>query len=200
MTPPTRNEVPDARELFALFGTVDDAPKVEIVPAATVPPPYDGLLVHEHHMTVTVEAHHGDLVDVKILARRRDNDTYSRKILLTLKHSGRVVQFGIVRIHLNYCSEAVREEILAGQTPLGRILINHDVLRRIEPTAFLKVIPNQAMMTWFSLDRPRMTYGRLAIIHCDEQPAIELMEIVAPEPKSGKEPTCKPIRGVCSLA
>src|SRR5262245_2861603 len=176
MTSSFRNEEPDARELFALFGTADDAPEVEVVPAAAVPPPYDRLLVHEHHMTVTVEAHHGDLVNVKILARRRDNDTYARKILLTLKGSAQVVQFGIVRIHLNYCSEAVREEILAGQTPLGRILINHDVLRRIEPTAFLKVTPNRAMMTWFNLDNPRTTYGRLAIIHCDEQPAIELIE------------------------
>jgi len=37
------------------------------------------------------------------------------------------------------------------------------------------------MMKWFALDKPLRTYGRLAIIHCDEQPAVELLEIVVPE-------------------
>ena len=86
-----------------------------------------------------------------------------------------------MRVHLQYCSDAVRKEIIAGQTPLGRILIQHNILRRIEPTAFLRVIPGTAMMSWFGLDRPKPTYGRLAYIHCDGQPAVELLEIVAPE-------------------
>ena len=91
------------------------------------------------------------------------------------------MQFGIARVNLCYCSPAVRAEILAARTPLGRILIQHNVLRRIEPTAFLRVIPGSAMMEWFELERSRPTYGRLAYIHCDGQPAIELLEIVAPE-------------------
>ena len=94
--------------------------------------------------------------------------------------NGRVVQFGIMRIHFRYCSKAVADEIVSGKTPLGRILIQHDVLRRIEPTAFLRVIPGPTMMEWFGLSRPRPTYGRLAYIHCNEQPAVELLEIVAP--------------------
>jgi chorismate-pyruvate lyase len=164
-----------------LFPPGDDLPEYEFVPADEVLPPYHGLLVHEHHMTVTVESHHGDLVDVRILARRQDGDSYARKILLALQGDGRVVQFGIMRVHLRYCSPAVRAEIVAGQTPLGRILIQHNVLRRIEPTAFVRVIPGPAMMGWFGLDRPRPTYGRLALIHYDEQPAVDLLEIVAPE-------------------
>jgi chorismate-pyruvate lyase len=133
-------------------------------------------------MTVTVEAHHGSLVDVRILAHRQDNDAYARKILLTLQSTGRVVQFGIMRVHLRYCSQEVRDEIVAGQTPLGRVLIQHNVLRWIQPTAFLRVIPSPAMMAWFGIDQPVPTYGRLALIHCDGQPAVELLEIVAPEP------------------
>jgi hypothetical protein len=35
-------------------------------------------------------------------------------------------------------------------------------------------------MEWFGLTEPETTYGRQAIIHCDDQPAIELLEIVAP--------------------
>jgi hypothetical protein len=120
------------------------------------------------------------LVDVKILQRRLDADAYSRKILLALQQTGRIVQFGIMRINFQYCSEAVRQKIVAGDTPLGRILIQHDVLRRIEPTAYLRIVPGPSMMEWFGLAKPRPTYGRLAYIHCNEQPAVELLEIVAP--------------------
>jgi chorismate-pyruvate lyase len=183
MTLPANFAGPDIRMLFALFGP-GDLPEYEFVPADEVPPPYHGLLVHEHHMTVTVEAHHGSLVDVRVLARRHDGDFYARKILLALQSTGRIVQFGIARVNLRYCSPAVRAEILAAHTPLGRILIQHNVLRRIEPTAFLRVIPGPAMMEWFGLERPQPAYGRLAYIHCDGQPAIELLEIVAPETRT----------------
>jgi hypothetical protein len=182
MSLPASNGGPDLHELLALFPT-SGSPlfDAEVVPADAIPPPYHGLLVHDYHMTVTVEAYHGDLVDVRILARRQDEDSYAREILLALRSSGRVVQFGIMRIRLQYCSSAVRAEIVAGQTPLGRILIKHEVLRRIEPTAFLRVTPGPDMMNWFGFDQPRATYGRLAYIHCDGQPAVELLEIVAPE-------------------
>ncbi len=171
---------PDFRTLFALFRPPGDLPEHELVPAELVPPPYHELLVHEHHMTVTVEHFYDSLVDVRVLDRRRAGDIYARKILLTLQSTGRVVQFGIVRIHLNFCSPAVRRELLAEKTPVGRILIEHNVLRRIEPTAFLRVVPGPAMRGWFGLDRPRPTYGRLALIHCDERPAVELLEVLAP--------------------
>jgi hypothetical protein len=175
---------PDLRGLYALFrrDTLDEIPEHEIVPGDEVPEPYRRLLVHEHHMTVTVEDFHGDAVDVRVLDRIEGGTFYARKILLALQKSGRVVQFGIMRINLALCGPAVRKEIIAAQTPLGRILIEHDVLRRIEPKNFLRIVPGNDMMKWFGLARPRPTYGRLALIHCDGQPAVELLEIVAPEP------------------
>ncbi len=116
-----------------------------------------------------------------MLQVHKENDVYARKILLALQNNGRVVQFGIMRVHLRYCSAKVKQEILAEKTPLGRILIENKVLRRIEPTAYLRVTPGPGMMTWFGLKEPRITYGRLALIHCDGRPAVELLEIVAPE-------------------
>jgi hypothetical protein len=145
-----------------------------------MPEPYRSLLVHEHHMTVTVEAFHGDLVDVRILARRQDGNSYTRKILLALQKTGRIVQFGIVRIDLGLCSPPVRAALVAGKTPVGRILIEHNVLRRIEPTAYLRIAGKAPQMSWFGLTGPQTLYGRLAIIHCDGCPAVELLEIVAP--------------------
>jgi hypothetical protein len=172
---------PDLRSLFALFGAAGDEPEYERVLADEVPEPYHSLLVHEHHMTVTVEAFHADLVDVHVLDRRHADDSYARKILLELQRSRRVVQFGIVRIHLQYCSEEVKAAIISEKTPLGRILIDHDVLRRIQPTDFLRVMPGPKFLSYFGLTESRPMYGRLALIHCDEKPAIELLEIVAPE-------------------
>jgi hypothetical protein len=181
MNMPLQPPGPDLPSLFALFPDVGDVPAFETVSASAVPPPYRNLLVHTHHMTVTVEAHHGGPVDVRVLDRVHDGDTYARKILLVLRSTGQVVQFGIVRIRLECCSEAVRKAILAENTPLGRVLIAHDVLRRIELTAFLRVPPGPALDAWFGPDAGGPTYGRLGFIHCDGLPAVELLEIVAPE-------------------
>ncbi|HZT82373.1 MAG TPA: hypothetical protein VFA26_19245 [Gemmataceae bacterium] len=172
---------PDLRDLWSLFPPADDIPAFEIIPAHAVPSPYHALLVHEHHMTVTQEKHHGCPVAVRVLAVAHQGDYYARKILLTRESDGRVVQFGIPRIDLRCCSPAVRAALLEQKTPLGRILIQHKVLRRIEPTAYLRVVPSPAMMGWFGLTVPTPTYGRLAYIHCDGRPAIELLEIAAPE-------------------
>jgi hypothetical protein len=118
-------------------------------------------------------------VDVRVLERRRDGHAYSRKILLALRETGKVVQFGIVRIRLDLCDPAVRDEILAERTPLGRVLIEHGVLRRVEPTGFGRVPPGPATAAWFG-QPDAATYGRLGIIHCDGRPAIEVLEVVAP--------------------
>ena len=171
---------PTVESLTALFPGPDDRLEYQIVSGDEVPEPYRGLLVHEHHMTVTVEAYHGGPVDVRILARRRDGPFYARKILLVHRDTGRVVQFGIVRLDLDQTSEPVREAILAGQTPVGRILVEHDVLRRIEPTAYLRIRPHEAQRAWFGVAEAEAYYGRLAVIHFNGTPVVEVLEIVAP--------------------
>src|SRR5262249_56725949 len=122
MSYPTKITRPDPRTLYNLFPPAADMPEFELVPADEVPSPYNELLVHEHHMTVTVERHHGSLVDVRILARHQDDGTYARKILLISQKTGKIVQFGIVRVHLRFCSDAVRKELVAGQSAVGRLL------------------------------------------------------------------------------
>ena len=172
---------PDPAELFAQFSPADDLPQYQVLVPHEVPPPYDGLLVHEYHMTVTVEAFHGDLVDVRPLVVRHDGDLYSRKIVLSLRGSGKVVLFGIVRVNLALCSQAVRDEIVAQKTPFGRVLIKHNVMRRIEPTGFFRIDSGPKQMEWFGLSELKPLYGRVAFIRCDGVRAVELFEVVAPE-------------------
>ncbi|MBI3464179.1 MAG: hypothetical protein HY000_14150, partial [Planctomycetes bacterium] len=130
---------------------------------------------------VTVERFHARPVKLRILRQVRRGNHYGRMILLALEGTGEIVQFGIVRIDLSCCDEAVQAEILSGKTPLGRILIAHNVLRHIDPSAFLKITPDQSMLQWFGIEKAQPMYGRLATIFCNGLPAIELLEVVRPE-------------------
>lgn len=172
----------DLPSLFRTFAPQADLPQLTHVNATEVPEPYHRLLVHTDHMTVTVEAFYAQPVAVRVLARHTAGERYTRKILLALERTGQIVQFGIVRIGLNFCPPVVREEILAEREPLGRILITHDLLRRIELTGFVRVAPGPDMRQWFGPETNHHTYGRLGYIHVGDQPAIELVEILAPIP------------------
>jgi hypothetical protein len=176
---------PTVDHLYRLFPDSPDRPAATVIPADNVPPPYHRLLVHTHHMTVTVEDFYGGPVDVKVLACRRDGDEYARKILLTHRGTGHVVQLGLVRINLGVCPEPVRNAIVEGKTPLGRVLIEHDMLRRIEPVAFLRVPLRPAMAGWFGAAAGAETYGRLGVIYTGDRPAVEVLEILTPVRANG---------------
>ncbi len=160
------------------FWTLDFS-QVTIVPPSWIPEPYRKMLVHHVHMTVTVEEHYQQPVTIEVLASRQVGESYGRETLLQLP-SKQVVQFGAVRIDLTCCAEPVRNAILEEKTPLGRVLIDHNVLRRIEPTAFLQITPGPKLAGWFGLTRPEICYGRLGVIFCDDRPAIAVLEILAP--------------------
>jgi hypothetical protein len=160
------------------FWTLDFS-QVVIIPPSWIPEPYRKMLVHHVHMTVTVEEHYQQPVSIEVLASRRVGESYGRETLLQLP-SQQAAQFGAVRIDLTCCSAAVRDAILEEKTPLGRVLIDNNVLRRIEPTAFLQITPGPKLADWFGLSRPETCYGRLGVIFCDDRPAIAVLEILAP--------------------
>jgi hypothetical protein len=172
---------PLLQTLFALFPVVDEIRGYEYLHGDHVPAPYKQLLVHDHHMTVTVEEFHGSKVDVRVLERRTDGDAYSRKILLARQSDGAVVQYGIVRIRLDACGDDVRRELVAESTPVGRVLISHGILTQVKPTSFLRIVPGAAMMKWFGLDAPTPMDGRTAEIAWNGKRAVEVLEIVRPE-------------------
>lgn len=171
----------DLTTLLALFDLSDELANFAHVAADELPPVYHNLLAHEHHMTVTVEAHHGCLVDVEVLAKHVTKTHYARKILLRRQSDGTVVQFGIMRVRLDVFRPAVRDAILAAKIPLGRILIEHDVFRDIQLCQLWRVTPGAALIKCFEIDESQVTYGRTALIVCNREPAIELLEIVRPE-------------------
>jgi chorismate-pyruvate lyase len=93
-----------------------------------------------------------------------------------------VVQFGIPRLNTAYLDEEVRREIESEQKPLGRVLIDHNVLREVQFDALWRVQPGPDLCQMFGLATPQTVYGRTALIYCNGEPAIELLEIVTPLP------------------
>ena len=171
-------------ELKALIGLFpDDRPLIEQaehIPSAMTPEPYKTMLVHNQHMTVTMESYHKSPVEVRVLDRRLEEDSYCRKIILLKQGTDDVVQFGIVRFDLKAVSAAVREEILSANIPLGRVLIEHDVLRHIDLGAILRITSGPGLSDALQMPLHGQTFGRLATIFCDGRPAVDLLEISAP--------------------
>ena len=150
------------------------------------------LLVHAHHMTVTLEEEHGEPVYLEVLEVKREGEDYARKLILRAGEGGPVVLAGIMRFRLEFVRPEVRVAILEARTPLGRILIENNVLRRIETVAFLRFpLDNSFGELLGSEGSDGFTYGRIALIFCDGEPAVELLEILPPEEQTGetsKEP------------
>jgi chorismate-pyruvate lyase len=171
-------------ELLALTSLFPSAEplflKAEHIPSAVTPEPYKSMLVHDHHMTVAMETYHRSPVEVRVLAKKLDGDQYAREILLVKQGTEAVVQYGLVRFNLSYVTHEVRNEILAEQTPLGRILINHNVLRHIDLGAILEMTAGPRLTRHFRMPVGAVTYGRMATIFCNRQPAVDLLEISAP--------------------
>lgn len=173
--------MPELSLLVALFyENPAELGQFEQVTAAEMPKPYARLLAHHAHMTVTMEEFHGSPVDVRVLATRHDGSLYSRKILLSRQSDGRVVQFGIPRVNLDLLSDEVRAEIESQRTPLGRVLINHNVLREVELVALWRVTLGGDLARLFGCPVGEVVYGRTALIHLNGEPAVELLEIAAP--------------------
>jgi chorismate-pyruvate lyase len=171
-------------ELGVLIALFYDEPQqlgaFQRVAAEEMPETYRTLLNHSNHMTVTVEQFYSQAVNVQVLRHRLTDDLYEREILLLGQVSGEVVQHGIVRLKPSLLRPEVWASIASRGTPLGRVLIENNVLRAVELHDLWQVQCGASLAGHFSCPLNTVTYGRTALLHCDGQPAIELLEIVAP--------------------
>lgn len=180
MTVLTYDPIKELRLLLAYFGEAN-VPKCEAIPPEVVPEPYRHLLVHHNHMTVTLEEHHGEKVRVVPYVVHRHGALYGRKLDLITEQSNKIVMTGLMLFNFSFCDDHVRDLIIEQKTPLGRILIENNILRRVSTGSYLRFAPEDAFVARFNLSTPQPAYGRLATIFCDEQPAVDLLEIVTPE-------------------
>ena len=172
---------PAIQDLVALFF---DNPQMlgEVKECETdeMPWRYADLLAHDGHMTETVEKLFDSPVDVKVLDRRFDQPYYAREIALHRQTDGQIVQYGIVRLDVTFLEDDVCEEILAEQIPLGRVLIEHDVMREVQLSALWQIDVGTRLAEVFQCPVGTTTFGRTAMIYLDGEPVIELLEIIVP--------------------
>lgn len=165
-------------DLCRPFAPASFSPDCLAVQPDAIPFPEDHLLVHHDHMTIVLQRHHGSAVHVHVLEERLDGDLYTRKISLTPAGSNKVVEWGIVRLNFRFMPAEVKQEILGKQMPLGAILVKHDVHRRIKPRYFLKLPEASSIVGLFDVRNVEPLYGRIGTIYCDDEPCIEVLEIV----------------------
>ncbi|HZZ72198.1 MAG TPA: hypothetical protein VFE24_08085 [Pirellulales bacterium] len=178
----TRPVRPDLQTLIHLFyADGERLGQFTEMTSEQLPATARSLLAHEKHMTVTVEAFHHSPVDVEVLETNVTPRHYARKILLRRQSDGGVVQFGIMRIDLSVLNEKTRREIESEKTPLGRVLIQNQVLREIHLDSLWKIEPGSDLQELFGISPAQTVYGRTALIDCNGHPAVELIEIVTPE-------------------
>lgn len=152
----------------------------EFASVSSVPPPYDELLDHNKHMTVTVESFYGESVDVVVHQKNQKDHWYSREITLVTESSRRIVQYGIVRLNIGVLGEEVWRQIESEELPLGRVLIRHNVLREVELCELWQIKAGPCLAAMLHRGIGETVHGRTALIYCDGEPAIELLEIVTP--------------------
>lgn len=177
------NPIKELDELAGLFPEPEEQRlylRAEHVAKEATPEPYHHMLVHEHHMTVSMESWHNCSVDVDVLASRLENGLYLRKIVLRKGGTPQPVQFGYVRFNLELVTPQVRREILEEKVPLGRVLIQHNVFRHVDLGAILRFTAGPGLERYLHMQPGEVTYGRLATIFCNGTPAIDLLEISAP--------------------
>ena len=131
-------------------------------------------------MTVTVESHYGETVDVHVHRCLQADGWYSREITLVTTQSRRVVQYGIVRLDTRKLDPEVWKRIESQQVPLGRVLIEHDVLREVQLRGLWRILACPSLASMLHIETGATVWGRTALIYCDGIPAIELLEILTP--------------------
>jgi len=136
------------------------------------------LLAHHDHMTVALESYHESPVNVETVAEWRDEASYARTSLLSRQLDGAVVQFGMMRIWLTDLPAAAQDEITSKRAPLGRVLIEHNVLREVELITLWKIKPGPVLQRHLGVSAKQSIYGRTAQILVDERPTVQLLEIV----------------------
>ncbi|MGL4514386.1 MAG: hypothetical protein ACRCT8_14960 [Lacipirellulaceae bacterium] len=151
------------------------------VSATELPPEPRALLAHAVHMTETLERRHGCPVTVAVKGEDRHTSRYARHSLLARQSDGVVVQSGVMRIDLAGLPTLLAEAIVDGDAPLGRLLIENNVLRQVELLELWRIEAGPTLAEELSVPSGGVIYGRSARILVQGRPAVELLEIVTTE-------------------
>ena len=157
-------------------------PTVEPVDGGDIPEPYRSLLVGDHDMTPTLEAHYRERIHLRMLDRLLDRETLSRMVVLVTDRTERAVEFGAIDIHLSLFPDDAREAVLGCYMPLGSVLSHFSVPHLSHPSAFLRVQPRDYIREALCVGTGAVTlYGRRnALTTPDGNVLADILEILPP--------------------
>lgn len=159
------------------YSSLEELGQFDVVASDDLTSDYRTLLAHNEHMTAALEEFHHCLVDVRVLAEWRDSASYARASLLVRRNDGATLQFGVMRIWLGDLPPDAKEEITDKKVPLGRVLIEHNMLREVELITLWKITPGPVLEQHRPAVAQAHLYGRSAQILVDARPTIQMLEI-----------------------
>lgn len=146
-----------------------------------IPQPYQDLLVHNGLMTATLERFYGARTILHVLEEARHGNRYARKILLALQGSNRIVEYAVMEVKQDNCVCGLWDAIIEAKKPLGRILIENHVKRRVQPQQFFQLMPGIEIMAHYKMTRPTWVFGRITAHFWDGKLAAHVLEVLPPD-------------------
>ncbi|MEL7061497.1 MAG: hypothetical protein AAGN46_15845, partial [Acidobacteriota bacterium] len=116
-----------------------ELPDLVRLSAGDLPPGARALLAHDRDMTSTLEAHHGESIDLRPIVHRQVGSVLEREVVLVGRRTSRAFEYGAIRIHLDAFERPAIDDILAGEQPLGALLAIHQVDYSSAPFGFFGV-------------------------------------------------------------
>ena len=125
-----------------------------------IPEPYFSLLVHEGDMTSRLESFHEEDIKVKKLSSSNDGISYFREVVLETIGTQKTAEYGAIEITLKSLEDEQKDLVIEGKQPLGGILNDARIPYSSAPSAFLKVVPDDAIIDAFGSVEADYLYGR----------------------------------------
>jgi len=146
-----------------------------------VPQPYKSLLVHSLDMTPTLENYYHQPVDITVLSRERQQESYFREVILHINWESKPVEYGAIRICLDHLPTAAQERVLQEQCPFGSILSRESIPHLSWPQAFFRVAADTHMLAVLRLRKACALYGRRNVLVDNSRRLLaEVIEVLAP--------------------
>jgi chorismate-pyruvate lyase len=145
------------------FRDVEDE-SIHAIAQEAIPEPMQSLLVHCGDMTSRLEGFHGCRMRLTVLKNDREGDLYFREVLLRCDGCAKPAEYGAIEIFLSNFDQALQEEILAGQFPLGGILNANRVHYRSEPQAYFSVQRLPELLALLGAPSDAVLYGRCNVL------------------------------------
>ena len=177
----------ELREFYRRTGVA--SPALDPLDPADLPASMRHLLDHHRDMTPTLEEFYGDRLQVRVLGRLVDGPLYYREVALTLTGTGRPVEYGVIRVHLDRLPPTAQARVRAEQQPFGRILQEDGLPHQGWPGAFFQIRRGARLRALLDLPHGGPLYGRRNLLaNPVGQPLAEVVEILAPV--AGENPDC----------